>query len=114
MRRILFALILFLVGGLVVWSQLPTVVSGTVPFSATATDAGSGVAQVEFFVDGISIGTDLPDGDSDYTAPLDTTQFADGPHTLTATARDNAGNEASDSKNVVFDNDPPSISITGP
>lgn len=114
MRRWLLLLLLFLGGGFFVWSQLPTVVSGTVPFSATATDAGSGVAQVEFFVDGVSLGTDTPDGDDNYTVQLDTTQFADGAHTLSVTATDNAGNEASDTRDVTFDNDPPSVTITEP
>ncbi len=64
-------------------------VSGSVTVTATAVDT-VGVAGVRLFVDGVQLGaeiTALP-----FQASWDTTLAADGPHTLTASARDAAGN----------------------
>jgi hypothetical protein len=66
-----------------------TTVFGTVPVSASATD-NNGVAAVTFFVDGVQIGS--PDTISPYGINWNTTTVADGSHTLTAVARDAAGN----------------------
>ncbi|MDI3259396.1 MAG: TIGR03118 family protein [Sinobacteraceae bacterium] len=62
--------------------------SGTVMLTATASD-DTGVTQVQFFVDGTSIGTATT---APYTLQWDTTQVADGQHTLIAKATDLAGN----------------------
>ncbi len=67
------------------------VVSGTVTITAAAAD-NVGVAGVRFFVDGAPIGAEV-------TAPPFATAWnsatlPDGPHSLTATARDAAGNSA--------------------
>jgi hypothetical protein len=64
-------------------------VSGTVPINATAAD-DTGVASVAFFVDGTQVGA--TDAISPYSAGWDTRTVADGSHTLTAIARDAAGN----------------------
>jgi hypothetical protein len=64
-------------------------VFGTVPVRASAGD-DNGVAAVTFFVDGVQLG--LPDTISPYTINWETTTVIDGPHTLTAVARDAAGN----------------------
>ncbi len=79
-----------------------------VAITATATDNGS-VAQVEFFVDGISIGVDnTAPYAANYNAVL-------GPHVITATATDNAGLTASASVNItVLNNVPPTSTITAP
>ena len=66
-----------------------TTVFGTIPFRASADD-DTGVAAVTFFVDGVQI--DVPDTISPYAVNWNTTTVADGPHTLTAAARDAAGN----------------------
>ncbi len=66
-------------------------VFGTVPFKASADD-NTGVASVTFFVDGVQLGQ--PDALSPYTINWNTTTVTDGPHTLTAVARDAAGNQA--------------------
>jgi hypothetical protein len=69
-------------------------VSGAVALSAAASD-NVGVVGVQFKVDGANVGTE------DTTAPYDTlwdsTTVANGPHTLTALARDAAGNTATSS-----------------
>ncbi len=63
-------------------------VSGTVTLSATASD-NVGVTQVEFLVDGISIGIDTT---APYSVGWNTAAIADGDHTITAVAEDAAGN----------------------
>src|SRR5438045_8161232 len=66
-------------------------VGGTVSVTANASD-NVGVASVQFKVDGANLGA------ADTTAPFavnwDTTGLADGSHSLTAVARDAAGNTA--------------------
>jgi chitodextrinase len=69
-------------------------VSGTVTVTASATDS-VGVVGVQFMLDGANLGVELtapPYAVSWNTAA--TSQIADGTHTLTATARDAAGNRA--------------------
>ncbi|MDX1614015.1 MAG: S8 family serine peptidase [Candidatus Promineifilaceae bacterium] len=77
-------------------------VSGAVSVTSDATD-DNGVSQVEFFVDGSSIGIDSDDSDG-YSASWDTTAYADGGHTVEAVATDSAGQTASDSVSVTVDN----------
>ena len=75
-------------------TQAPTVsatetgTSGTITFSATATD-NVGVTKVEFYVDGVLKGTDTT---SPYSMPLDSTTLTNASHTLTAKAYDAAAN----------------------
>jgi hypothetical protein len=64
-------------------------VSGTTTLSATAAD-DVGVAGVQFQVDGNAIGAE--DASAPYSLAWDSTQIANGQHTLTAVARDAAGN----------------------
>ena len=64
-------------------------VFGTIPVKAGADD-DSGVAAVTFFVDGVQL--DAVDTISPYGINWNTTTIADGAHTLTAVARDAAGN----------------------
>lgn len=77
-------------------------VSGTAAVTADASD-DNGVSQVEFFVDGGSIGVDS-DGADGWSASWDTTAYADGSHTVSATATDTAGQTANDSVGVTVDN----------
>ena len=63
-------------------------VSGSVTITANASD-DVGVAGVQFKVDGASLGSE--DTTAPYSVVWDTTAIADGPHALTATARDSAG-----------------------
>ncbi len=67
-----------------------TTVKGTTTVTATASD-NIGVAGVQFRLDGVDLGreeTIIP-----YSIPWDTTTIPNGSHTLTALARDAAGNQ---------------------
>lgn len=89
-------------------------VSGNVAVTATATDSG-GVAGVQFLVDGNNIGSE--DTSSPYSVTWNSTTATNGSHTLTAVARDVAGNTTtSNSVNVTVSNDttPPTVSVTAP
>lgn len=79
--------------------------SGTVAITAT-TSGPPTVLGVEFQVDGLAVHTDLI---PPFTATIDTTAWAPGPHTITAATADAAGQTAEDDAQAVFDNDPPVI-----
>ena len=64
-------------------------ISGTVTVSASASDAGSGVHDVQFFVQGNPMSDDTT---APYSFQWDTTTTANGVYHLTAVAKDNAGN----------------------
>jgi hypothetical protein len=66
-------------------------VSGTVTVSASATD-NVGVVGVQFKLDGVNLGAE--DTASPYAVSWSTTTASNGAHTLTAVARDAAGNKA--------------------
>jgi len=90
-----------------------TTVSGTVTITANPSD-NVGVARVQFFLDGAPA---VEDTVAPYEATWDTTVSGDGSHTLTAVARDAAGNTATSSPVTVTvangpppDTTPPSIS----
>ena len=89
-------------------------VSGTVAVQASATD-DRGVTQVEFSVDGSSIGTDTNAADG-WSVSWNTTLVADGTHAVTARATDTLGQTGMDSNNVVVENaaTPPTVSVTSP
>ncbi len=72
-------------------------VSGTVTVAADASDAG-GIARVEFFANGSSIGSDTS---SPYAISWDTTAFAGTTVTLTARAVDSAGNATTSAARTV-------------
>ncbi len=81
-------------------------VSGTVSVSADASD-DVGVAGVQFKLDGSDLGSE--DTTDPYGISWDTTTVTDGPHTITAVARDAAGNTAtSTGHTVTVDNAAPS------
>lgn len=89
-----------------------SIVSGSsVSIAANASD-DNGVAQVEFFVNGGSIGVDTT---APYGASWDSTSVGDGSHIITATATDSIGQTASDTITVYVDNinDPP-VANAGP
>ena len=78
-------------------------VSGTVPVSGTAQPQGSAsIAQVQ-----VSVDTGVPQpatGTTNWTASIDTTSLANGPHTITATATDSNGNVGATSVTINVDN----------
>lgn len=73
-------------------------VSGTVAVRASASD-NVAVAGVQFFVDGSPIGAE--DTTAPYEVAWDTSSVGDGSHTLTARARDTAGNTATSATSTV-------------
>ena len=75
-------------------------VSGTVSVTADAGD-DNGVTQVEFFVDGGSVGVDTS---APYAVSWDSTGVGDGSHTISATATDSIGQTGSDAISVTVDN----------
>jgi len=80
-------------------------VSGSLNTTATASDPAGVVTQVEFFVDGMSLGVDTT---APYVAPpLDTTAYSDGPHAIAAKATNNAGLSTWSHVVVRFSNTPP-------
>ncbi|MBI5004415.1 Ig-like domain-containing protein [Candidatus Kaiserbacteria bacterium] len=88
-------------------------VSGTTAVSATASD-NVGVAGVQFKLDGANLGAE--DTTSPYSISWNTTTAASGSHTLTAVARDAAGNTTTSAAHAVTvpDTAAPTVSITAP
>src|SRR3989449_4317819 len=92
-------------------------VSATVTVSAAASD-NIGVAGVQFKMDGTNYGAE--DTSAPYSTSWNTTTTSNGIHTLTAIARDAAGNQTTSAavsvtvNNAVSDTTPPTVSITGP
>src|SRR5690606_37106104 len=90
-------------------------VSATITIEASASDTGDdgGDVQVEFFVDGVSIGVD----DSalrGWTMSWDTTTASDGPHALKVIATVTGGKTAEHNIQVTVDNTPTAFGITAP
>jgi hypothetical protein len=92
-------------------------VNGTVSVSANASD-NVGVVGVQFQLDGANLGAQ--DTSAPYSVSWNTTTASNGSHTLTATARDAAGNQTSAQVTVTVSNGPPpdttppTVSITSP
>jgi subtilisin family serine protease len=84
-------------------------VTGTVTVAADASDP-SGVARVEFLVDGGAVATDV---EAPWAFEWDTSTVAEGSHVLAARAFDAAGNVAAATR-VVTTALPPTVSITSP
>lgn len=84
-------------------------VSGSLGVAATAAD-NVGVVGVQFQVDGANLGAE--DAASPYSGTLDTTSLVNGTHTLTAIARDAAGNHAT-SAGVAITVSNPAAGATG-
>ena len=90
----------------------PPSVSGVQPLTAVASDTkGSGIASVQFLLDGtksLGIATTAP-----YFISWDTTKESPGPHSVTAVARDVAGNVRTSAvmSTTVLDKTPPTVSL---
>jgi hypothetical protein len=89
-----------------------TTVSGTINVSADASD-NIGVVGVQFKLDGVNLGSE--EASPPYSIPWDTTTASRGSHTLTAIARDSAGNSitANALSLVVFNNNLPVLAPIG-
>ena len=84
----------------------------TTTVSATASD-NVGVAGVQFKLDGANLGAE--DTTSPYSISWNTATTSSGSHTLTAVARDAAGNTTTATAvTVTVDNTAPTVSITAP
>ena len=106
-------------------SQPPTVsltapangatVSGSVSVSASASDS-VGVVGVQFRVDGVNFGTE--DTSAPYSRTWDSLTAGNGTHSLTAVARDAAGNTATSAVRTVTvsngDSQAPTVSLSAP
>jgi len=79
-----------------------TTVSGSVNVTANASD-DNGVNQVEFFVDGSSIGVDTT---APYSVSWNTSTYSDGAHTVSAVATDTISQTGNDSLGVTVQNSP--------
>src|SRR5438445_5455982 len=88
-------------------------VFGTVTVSATASD-NAGVVGVQFKLDGMNLGAEVTA--APYATSWNTAVTSPGAHTLTAVARDAAGNTATSAavSVTVADTTPPTVSITVP
>src|SRR5437762_3575550 len=91
-------------------------VSGTITVTASASD-NVGVAGVQFMLDGANLGAE--DTGAPYSVSWDTTTTGNGSHTLTAIARDAAGNATTSNAVTVTvansnDTSPPTVAITSP
>jgi hypothetical protein len=82
-----------------------TTVFGTIDVTANASDDVA-VLGVQFLLDGVALGTE--DTTTPYSVPWMTTTASNGPHQLTAVARDGAGHQTtSPTVNVTVSNGPP-------
>jgi hypothetical protein len=89
------------------------VVTGTIAVTATASD-NVGVTGVQFRLDGANLGAE--DTSAPYSTSWNTSGAAPGNHTLSAVARDAAGNTTLSSSVTVSVGDatPPSVTLTAP
>ena len=86
---------------------------GSVALTASASD-DRGVKQVEFFVDGTSVGVDSNGADG-WSVAWNSTTVGDGAHSLTAVATDTASQSSpSGAVALTVDNTAPSVAITSP
>src|SRR5205809_7572985 len=89
-------------------------VGGTTSVTANASD-NVGVVGVQFLLDGANLGVE--DAAAPYSVSWNTTTASNGSHTLTAVARDAAGNRTTSAAvtvTVFNDTTPPTVSITSP
>jgi hypothetical protein len=87
-------------------------IRGTTPVSASAAD-NVGVVGVQFRLDGTNLGAE--DTAAPYGMSWDTMAATSGPHSLTAVARDTAGNSTtSTAVTITVDNSAPTVAVTAP
>ena len=86
-------------------------ISGTIKLTVSASD-NVGVTGVVFKVDGNQIGDEVTSGP--YSVFWNSTTVADGVHTLSATARDEAGNESTSNISVTVANTSQVVDVTKP
>ena len=94
-------------------ASLASSVSGTQILTANASDTQSGIASVQFLLDGQPLATVTA---APYTFSWNTTSVSNSQHTLTAIATDGAGNTATSATVTVtvLDTTPPTVSLASP
>ncbi len=93
-------------------APLPAVVGGVITITANAAD-NVGVAGVQFLIDGTASGAE--DTASPWALQIDTDLLNSGSHTVTARARDAAGNSTTSAAvSFIVDNGIPVVTITSP
>ncbi|MEZ6122428.1 MAG: Calx-beta domain-containing protein [Planctomycetaceae bacterium] len=91
-----------------------TVSGNAVSFQATTSDVAN-TSQIEFFVDGVSVGVDTTaDLGGIFETTFDSFPFADGPLSIRAEARFDDGSTASRTETVIVRNSGPEISFVTP
>jgi len=99
----------------------PPVVDAVIPAIGSTTNDNTPVLSgttepnitVIVMMDGVPVDTVIANGSGNWST-VQPTPLADGPHTLTAIAVDNAGNSASDSNPFIVDTVPPAIFVDTP
>jgi IPT/TIG domain/Bacterial Ig domain/Putative Ig domain len=81
-------------------------VSGIVTISASVTDSQSSIASVQFYLNGVALGTAVKS--NPFTESWDTTKVVDGNYNLSAEATDAAGKTATSSAITITVNNPSS------
>jgi len=81
------------------------------PVFIDASDATTEIDRVEIKV-GSETETVSEEVQDEYRGRIDTTDLADGDHTLTVTVYDTAGNSRAEEYSITIDNDPPDITYT--
>ena len=92
------------------------ILNGTISLVASAADNGT-LAGVQFRLDGVDLGAEVTGTGPTYTYSWNTTTATNGPHTLSARARDAATNTALAANvniSVFNDTTPPTVSLTSP
>ena len=84
-----------------------TVSGSSVTLTATASESGGSIANVQFYVGTTSIASI---SSSPYTTTWNSTTTADGTYTLYAAAEDSSGNYATSSESITVENTPVNIS----
>jgi hypothetical protein len=92
-------------------SNNATVSGSSVTLTTSNSDAGSGIASIQFKLDGTNIGSSGTT--NPYTITWDSTSATNASHTLQAVAEDTAGNYATSSINIIIDNTIHTYSIGG-
>ncbi|MGH7184534.1 MAG: Ig-like domain-containing protein [Nitrospiraceae bacterium] len=72
---------------------VPNSIHGQVTIQADAEDADTGIVGVQLLVDGVNYGAEMIDTAVPFARVWDTASVPDGPHQVSAIARDNAGNK---------------------
>jgi outer membrane protein assembly factor BamB len=94
----------------IVFKQTAEIISGLVQVECVVT-GGAGIMGVEFYMDTLRLDTDfIPP----YNVTINTTDFEDGAHKLSAFTADELKNTASTYRNITIDNTPPKFDSTFP